>query len=211
MNRFTIDDSRGFDASWRPTFEFTWVYIRTHFINNIFAQIDSGQITTVADMENWLNNGPGHTMLQGLLSSNIYNADPNFSSNPKAAQLELQDLFNRLGLTAPVPTPSGPPTPDLDKLFQQHPDIASLFNNNEVVELTNTLKNVGAKGWMSNDVKNLLAAHQRKYMETLQKDGYSHADAATFTNALIQKESGQAWKNAGLAGTPPALPIPSVI
>lgn len=180
-------------------------YIRDHFINNIFAQIDSGQITTVPDMENWLNTGDGHTMLQGLLSSDIYNNDP------RVTQVELQDLFKRLGLTAPVPTPSGPPvppTPDLDKLFHDHPDIASLFNNNEVAELTSTLKNEGAKGWTGVNVKNLLAAHQRNYMAMLERDGFFKADAASYTNALIQKESEQAWKNAGLPGTPPPLPIP---
>jgi len=171
-------------------------YLRTKFINTIFGMIDrrDGQrIKTVGDMLNWLNNGPGKGMMAALVSPQIYANDPGLT------QGTLQDLFKTLGLTAPVPTPPGPPTPpDLAALFKLHPDINSLYHNNEVVELKATLKGEGQSSHSKN-VINLMTAHKANYIAALKRDGYSPADQATLADALSIQE----WKDAGGIGTYP--------
>lgn len=93
-------------------------YIRQNIFNPIFSEIDQHHITTIPDLQKFIN---GDQHLKSLLGPDIWNNDPSYKAlvakgdqaGLAKAYSELQDVYQKLWLDpnlAPKP-PSGPPGP----------------------------------------------------------------------------------------------------
>lgn len=86
-------------------------WFRSNIADKIFARIDSGMITNMDELKEYVKNN-----LMGKLGPDIYKQDPYLAKlvkeNPNAAYMYVQDLYSHLGLDpSTAPKPDSPPPP----------------------------------------------------------------------------------------------------
>ncbi len=185
-------------------------YLRSTFANKIFSLIDGGGVKTMDKLKALIASGiQGQGPLASfaaLLSANIYKADPAFQQMaPADAQKELQQFFNVLGITAPVPTPPGPPPSDdvarLKAAFPGQLTSQSGMWTQQMIQLMQDLKVHASPG----DLANLMKAFYKQYMSLLPGLLKGRTDfplpASQYATELCQAE----WKASGAAGPCPPL------
>jgi hypothetical protein len=185
-------------------------YLRSTFANKIFSLIDGGGVKTMDQLKALIASGiQGQGPLASfaaLLSANIYKADPAFQQMaPADAQKELQQFFNVLGITAPVPTPPGPPPSDdvarLKAAFPGQLTSQSGMWTQQMIQLMQDLKVHASPG----DLANLMKAFYKQYMNLLPGLLKGRTDfplpASQYATELCQAE----WKASGAAGPCPPL------
>jgi len=177
------------------------------------AAIQSGGFTTVADIQNWLkNSAAGQQAMKYLTTATIYAKDPALAALPAgpAQSAALQDLFNKLQITAPVPTPPGPPpSDDLAKLFGAYANTPMDFKapNGMYTQQLSQLK--GIKGDVS---ASYMTLHMNNFMSKLQ-DLQKNVKTPPFPFAasdiprLAWEMCKQEWSDAGR--TPSSFPLPT--
>lgn len=177
-------------------------YLRSTFADKIFAQIDSKAFKSIDQLNNWIAQQlQGTGQLSGLLSSQIYTLDPDFvAMGGKAAQTELQNFFNVLGIKAPVPTPPGPPGPppppppptnDAQYLLDNNANMRAMYKNT-LIELNTDIKNQASKS----DLKWLMQQHYNHYMDMLTAPGERLPPGVTNLQVLAKEMCQKEWSDA---------------
>jgi hypothetical protein len=185
------------------------------------SAIQTGGFTTTAQIQNWFATSPdGQAAMRAITSSSIYANDPALKALPpgKPQSDALQDLFNQLNITTPVPTPPGPPPPpdDLTKLFKAYPQVIQPLYNAHVTELQQDLKVHASPQDMLSHVYSHFAGNVEKLNYMIQNFPKNFpfpiptnpSDVKQLVQRLATELCQGEWKDAGCPGSCPPLPPP---